>query len=214
MIAMTAMSTGKYGIAIEQFQKLADQTPGSIEPQLQLADALRVRGDFVGAITILRKAAALAPNDSRPPTMLAFLYQIGNQRDQAKAEAWRALKLQPENPASMNNLAWALADTGDSLSEALKLARQATAKAPNVPYFADTLAYVYLKKDQNDEAMAILEKLVRQYPNNADFAYHAGMAWYQMGQPAKAKTELARALDLSPSKETANAINDLIRLIR
>ncbi|HUI79031.1 MAG TPA: tetratricopeptide repeat protein [Bryobacteraceae bacterium] len=214
MLAVTAMRTGKYGIAIEQFQKLADSTPGSIDPQLQLADALRVRGDVAGAITTLKKAAALAPNDARPATMLSFLYQTGNQRDQAKAEARRALQLRPEDPASMNNMAFALAEDGENLTEALKLARQATEKAPSVPYFADTLAYVYLRKDQNDQAMAILDKLTRKYPNNPDFAYHAGMAWYQMGQPAKAKTELARALDLSPSKETTNAINDLLRLIR
>jgi tetratricopeptide (TPR) repeat protein len=214
MMAVTAMRTGKYGLAIENFQRLADQTPGSIDPQLQLADALRMRGDIISAITTLKKAAALAPNDGRPSTMLTYLYQIENQRDQAKVEARRALRLQPQDPACMNNLAFALADNGENLPEAVKLARQAIEKAPNVPYYSDTLAYVYLRKDQNDDAMAILDKLVRQYPNNADFAYHAGMAWYQKGQPARAKTELARALELSPSKETANAINDLLRLIR
>jgi tetratricopeptide (TPR) repeat protein len=214
MMATTAMRAGKHGLAIEQFQRLADQTPGSIDPQLQLADALRARGDIASAISTLKKAAALAPNDGRPSTMLTYLYQIENQRDQAKVEARRALKLQPQDPASMNNLAWALADTGDNLAEAIKLAHQAMERAPNVPYYADTLAYIYLKRDQNEEAMAILDKLVRQFPNNADFAYHTGMAWYQMGQPAKAKTELARALELSPSKETTNSINDLLRLIR
>lgn len=214
MMAVAAMSTGKYGLAVEQFQRLADQNSGSIEPQLQLADALRVRGDVTGAIATLRKAEVLAPNDGRPRTMLTYLYQLGNQRDQAKAEARRTLNLRPDDPAAMNNLAYALADTGDSLNEALKLARQATEKAPNVPYFADTLAYVYLKRDQNEDATAILERLVRKYPDNADFAYHAGMAWYQAGQSAKAKSELARALALSPSKETTTAINDLLRLIR
>jgi tetratricopeptide (TPR) repeat protein len=214
MLATTAMRTGKYSLAVEQFQKLADQTPGSIDPLLQLADAFRARGDAGSAIVTLKKAAALYPNDGRPATMLTYLYQAGNQRGQARLEARRAFQLRPDDPAAMNNLAWALADTGGNLVEALKLARQATDKSPNVPYYADTLAYVYLKKDQNDEAMAILDKLVRQYPNNPDFAYHSGMAFYQMGQAARAKSELSRALQLSPSKETTTAINDLMGLIR
>ncbi len=214
MIAATAMSTGKYSLAIEQYRQLVDQTPDSIEPQLQLADALRSRGDVLSAISTLKKASVLAPNDGRPSTMLTYLYQVANQKDQAKMEALRAFKLRPEDPAAMNNLAQAMAETGDNLAEALKLARKAADKAPNVPYFADTLAYVYLKKDQNDDAMAILDTLVRKYPNNPEFAYHAGMGLYQMGQAARAKSELSRALQLSPSKDTTTAINDLLGLIR
>ena len=58
----------------------------------------------------------------------------------------------------MNNLAFLLAETGESLDEALKLARQAVGKEPNNPAFLDTLGFVYLKRDKNDDAIDIFNK--------------------------------------------------------
>jgi len=101
---------------------------------------------------------------------------------------------------AMNNLAYLLAQTGDSLDEALKLARKAVSQAPNNPAFLDTLGYVYLKRDQNDDALDIFDHLIRKYPDDPACAYHTGMAWYQKGDRARAKTLLAHALELRPSK--------------
>ncbi|PWU06145.1 MAG: hypothetical protein C5B51_12935 [Terriglobia bacterium] len=210
MLVTTALKSGRYNMAVEQLRTLADQTPDSIDPQLQLSNLYRLRGDLDGAIKILEKAATLQPKDPRPGTMISFLLEQLNRKQEAKQSARHALSLHPEDPAAMNNLAYLMAETGDNLDQALKLARQATGKAPQVPFFADTLAVVYLKRNQNDEALEILDKLVRQYPNNADFAYHAGVGWFQKGQTTRAKTELARALQLLPTKETEAGIQELL----
>jgi len=213
MLAMTALKTGRYGTAIEHFRQLADQASGSIGPHLRLADVFRLKGDVRSAIATLQKAALLDPKDPRPSSMLSFLYNLENQQDEAKAQARRALSLRPDDADALNNLAFVMAETGDNLDQALKLARQAAEKAPDSPFYADTVAYIHLKKDQNDQAIAILDGLVRKYPNNPDFAYHAGIGWYQMGQRSRAKSELARALQLVPPGSTETAIRDLLNRI-
>jgi len=113
----------------------------------------------------------------------------------------------------MNNLAFLLAKNGDDLDGALKLSQTAVHKAPREPYFEDTLAFVYLKKGQNDEAMQIFNRLARSYPNEPIFTYHLGMAYFQMGDRAKAKATLTRALQLRPPKDVETGVTDLISRI-
>jgi tetratricopeptide (TPR) repeat protein len=213
MIANTALKTGNYNLTIEMLQQIAALVPNSIDPQLQLADVYRRRGDSRNAINILQNAAALRPKDPRPASMLPFLLEKENRKRDAKVQARRALSLWPEDPVSMNNLAFLLADTGENLDEALKLARQVVNKSPKQADFVDTLAYVYLRRDQNDEAMQLLSDLVHRYPNNPIFAYHMGLTWYQKGDRMRAKAELTRALKQSPPGDVEAGVHELLNRI-
>jgi tetratricopeptide (TPR) repeat protein len=67
-----------------------------------------------------------------------------------------------------------------------------------------------LKRDQNDDALEIFTNLIRKYPNDPACAYHTGMAWYQKGDRAKAKTLLSHALDLRPPKDIGSGATDLL----
>ena len=213
LTAVTAVRCGKFGEAIDDLQRLADKTPDSIDPQIELANVWRLRGDYPRAIDSLRKAALLQPKDPRPNAMLSTLLEMDNQHQEAKAMATKALNQKPDDAAAMNNLAFLLAKNGDDLDEALKLSKTAVNKAPRQPYFEDTLAFIYLKKGQNEEAMQIFNRLARSYPNEPIFTYHLGMAYFQMGDRAKAKAILTRALRLRPSKEVEAGVTDLISRI-
>jgi tetratricopeptide (TPR) repeat protein len=210
LLAATALRNGKYNVAIENFRALANQTPNSIDAQIDLADVLRRKGDVHNAIATLQKAAVLQPKDPRPGSLLPFLLEMENRNQEAKQVAQRALAARPKDPVASNNLAYLLAETGDSLDEAVKLARDAVSKAPNNPVFLDTLGFVYLKRDQNDEALDIFNRLIRRYPDDPACAYHTGMAWYQKGDRARAKTLLSHALELRPSKDIEADANDLL----
>jgi tetratricopeptide (TPR) repeat protein len=210
MMASVALRGGNYNLAIETLRQLAAESSDSINPQLELANVFRLKGDLTNAINTLQKAAVLQPKDQRPAAMLAVLLDMSNRKQEAKLQCRRALAMTPNDPALMNNLAYLLAETGDSLDEALKLARQAVQAAPAQPTFADTLGLVYLKKDQNDDALEIFNNLVRKFPDDPTIAFHTGLAWYQKGQMSKAKTELTRALQRRPSKEIETSATDLL----
>jgi predicted Zn-dependent protease len=110
----------------------------------------------------------------------------------------------------MNNLAFLLAQSGDSLDEAVNLARKAVSKAPGNAAYLDTLGFVYLKHNRSDEALQIFTSLIRKYPDDPACAYHTGMAWYQKGDRARAKTFLSHALDLKPSKDIESGAAELL----
>ena len=213
MLADTAARAGKYDLAIEQYQLLAAANPDSIDAKIQLADVLQRKGDVPGAISILESAAAKQPGDVRPPAMLAALFDRSNRRDEAKVQCRKALALRPNDVALMNNLADMLAETGDSLDEALQLARQAVQKEPANPIFSDTLGWVYLKKGMNDNAVQTLRQLVQQHSDNAVFSYHLGVALFQKGDSAEARLQLGRALELQPSSELKKQINQTLNQV-
>jgi tetratricopeptide (TPR) repeat protein len=213
LTAVTAVRCGKFGEAIDDLDRLAEKTPDSIDPQIELANVWRLRGDYPRAIETLRKAALLQPKDPRPNAMLSTLLEMDNQHQEAEALAKKALNLKPDDAPSMNNLAFLLAKNGDELDEALKLSQASVRKAPREPYFEDTLAFIYLKKGQNDQAIQIFDRLSRSYPNEPIFAFHLGMAYFQMGDRAKAKAILTRTLRLRPPKDVEAGVTDLISRI-
>jgi tetratricopeptide (TPR) repeat protein len=210
MLADAAVKAGKYDLAIEQYRQLAIDNPGSLDLQLQLARAVRLKGDVNGAIETLQKAATVHPDDVRPLLMLAGLFVEVSRPSDAKAQFRRALALRPDDPAILNNLAFLLADSADNLDEALKFARQADEKAPNNPDYADTLGWVYLKKGMNDNAAQIFRKLAAEHPDSCTFSYHLGVALHQSGDETEARFQLARALELRPTNELKGRINDLL----
>ncbi|MGB6943002.1 MAG: tetratricopeptide repeat protein [Bryobacteraceae bacterium] len=210
LLATTALRSGKYDVAIDNFRALANQTPNSIDAEVQLADVYELKGDVHNAIATLQQAAVLQPKDPRPSSMLPYLLESENREQEAKQVARRALAARPKDPVAMNNLAYLLAETGDSLDEAVKLARAAVSQAPNNPVFLDTLGYVYLKRDQNDDALDIFDRLIRRFPDDPACAYHTAMAWFQKGDRARAKTLLSHALELRPPKDIEEGANDLL----
>jgi tetratricopeptide (TPR) repeat protein len=210
LLASTALRSGKYNIAIENFRELSNQTPNSIDALIELAHVYQLKGDIHNAIATLQKAAALQPKDARPASLLPFLLESENRAQEAKQIVRRALAQRPDDPDAMNNLAFLLAETGDSLDEAVKLARKAVNQAPKNPAYLDTLGYVYLKRDQSDDALEIFSNLIRKYPDDPACAYHTGLAWYQKGDRARAKTLLSHALDLRPPKDIESAASDLL----
>ncbi len=210
LAAITALRTGRFAECIGYLQRLADKTPDSIDPEIELASVLRLQGNYRRAIDTLRKAALLQPKDPRPTAMLSSLLEMTNQQQEAKALARKALNQDPNNKAAMNNLAYLLAETGDNLDQALKLSQQAVNGGPREPYFQDTLGFVYLRKGKNDQAMQIFDQLVRGFPNEPVFAYHLGMTYFQMGDRARAKAILTKTLQLRPPKDVETGASDLI----
>jgi tetratricopeptide (TPR) repeat protein len=210
MLADTALKAGRYDLAIEQYNQLATARPRSIDPLIQLGEVYRQKGDFNNAITALQKAAAMQPSDVRPPFLLAALLEQANRREEAKTQCRRALSLRPDDIVLMNNLADLLAETGDNLDEALKLAQRAVDKAPSNPQFSDTLGWVYTKKGMSDNAVQIFRKLVQQHSDSPTFSFHLGVALFQKGEVAEARLQLGRALELQPSSELKKQISDTL----
>ena len=69
---------------------------------------------------------------------------------------------------------------------------------PNDPNVDDTIGWIYYKKDMASSAVAPLEDSLKKRPDSAETLYHLGLTYAKLGERAKARETLERALKLNP----------------
>jgi Flp pilus assembly protein TadD len=200
----------KYDEAEKIFSKLLESDPKSSDLLSRLGEVQRRKGDVNSAIETFRRASQAAPSDPRPLTELGLLLDGTGRRDQAKPIYEQLLKLQPDHPIALNNLAFIKAEEGVDLDGAVSMAQRALQKAPTSTNVKDTLGWIYIKKNLSDDAVRIFKELVVVEPGNPSFHYHYGMALLQKGDRIGARKELEAAIKDNPSKDDATKIRELL----
>lgn len=200
----------RYDAAIGRYQDLLKNDPKSGDLLLRLAEAQRRKGDINSAIDTFRRASQATPTDARPLLQLGLLLDGTGRRDQAKPIYEQILKIQPDHPIALNNLAFIKAEDGQDLDEALTMAQRARQGLPNSTDIMDTLGWIYLKKNLSDDAVRTFKELVTADPSRAAYHYHYGMALLQKGDKLSAKRELETAIKFNPSKDDAGKIQKLL----
>jgi tetratricopeptide (TPR) repeat protein len=120
------------------------------------------------------------------------------------------IKVEPDNVLALNNLAFALAEEGGDLNLALTYAQRARQKSPESPEIADTLGWVYVRKNLSDNAIRIFQELVRKDPNHSTWRFHLAAALYQKGDKPSARRELEAALRSKPNRQEEQKIRELL----
>ena len=210
LLASAAIGARRYDIALDQYGKLLTLTPNSPQLYMDMGRVRVLKADFPGAIAHFEKAKQLLPKHPDPPFMLASVFHKTGRLEEAKANFQQVLQLQPDNADAQNNLAYLLAETGGNLDEALKLAQQAQQKHPSILSFADTLGWVYLKKNIPESALQVFEGIVRKSPDVAVFRYHLAMALVAKGDKQRARRELELALTKKPDSQDEVKIRQLL----
>ncbi|HEV2199391.1 MAG TPA: tetratricopeptide repeat protein [Bryobacteraceae bacterium] len=200
----------RYDDAIRIYNTLVQSDPKSSDLLFRLAETQRRKGDVNTAIETFRRASQAAPTDPRPLLQLGLLMDGTGRREQAKPIYEQILKLQPDHPIALNNLAFIKAEEGTDLDEALTMAQRARQKLPGSPNIKDTLGWIYIKKNLSDDAVRIFRELVDQEPGNPSFHYHYGLALLQKGDRPSAKREFAVAIRDNPSKDEAGKLRELL----
>jgi tetratricopeptide (TPR) repeat protein len=155
----------------------------------------------------------LAKRQAKPVsalTMSGMILMTQGQTELAKKRFEEVLAIDSRAVIASNNLAWMLADAGDDLDTALKLAQTATAQAPDRPELMDTLAWVYYKKNLPDLAIPLFESSVKKDPGNAGYHHHLGLAYLKAGRPDQARASLQLALTKNPDAATAQDVKRAI----
>jgi predicted Zn-dependent protease len=213
VLAQVAMSFGKYDMAIEQYRQLAAAAPASTEIQRGLAAAYTAQGNAAAAAGILETAVQKDPSQMAASLDLAHALLSAGRVGDAKAQYRRMLKVEPNNPNALNDLAYLMAESGENLDEALAFARKGAqfATEPTLKTsLADTLGWIYLKKRMYDSALQSFQSLVNSNPGSMTFRYHLGSTLFEMGNKPKAKAELEAALAARPKSDDEPKIRELL----
>ncbi|MBK7325008.1 MAG: PEP-CTERM system TPR-repeat protein PrsT, partial [Propionivibrio sp.] len=95
---------------------------------------------------------------------------------------------QPNNPATLNNLAWALAQNKDP--KAIEFAEKANKLAPDQPALMDTLGVLLVDKGDTARGLELLQKAVSLAPQSALIRFNFAKALVKAGKKDEAKREL------------------------
>jgi len=200
----------RYDDAIAAYKKMLEKEPNSADLLYRLGETYTRKGDINLAADTFRKNVQAAPNNTLPMLRLGVILETLGPPEQAKTLYEQILKINPNEPVALNNLAFRKAEEGTDLDSALAMAQKARQLAPNANAMADTLGWIYIKKSQSADAERIFKDLVAKEPANYQFHYHYGMALNLKGDKASAKRELQTALKNNPSKDDQKKIQEML----
>ena len=127
---------------------------------------------------------------------LGGLYDEAGEYDRAIERYRRVLEVVPQEPVSLNNLAYALAVHKKAPAEALPLAEQAYAASKGAAASADTLGWIYYLLGNHAEAERFLTEAATKAPGNAEIHLHLAHSLAALGQSNAARIALAKSLQL------------------
>ena len=200
-----------YDDAIGIYKALLEKQPNNADLLFRLAETYRRKGDINLAADTFRKSSQAAPNSTLPLLQLGLILETIGPMDQANAVYEQILKLEPNNSIALNNLAFHKAEEGQDLDAALTMAQRAHQLRADATNLADTLGWIYIKKNMSSEAERIFKDLVVKEPDNSTYHYHYGLALIQKGDKSSARRELETALKNKPSKDEAGKIQDALK---
>ncbi|MCP9439584.1 MAG: tetratricopeptide repeat protein [Nitrospira sp.] len=128
--------------------------------------------------------------------MLGVIHEQKREYEKAKARYEKILAMNHKFAPAANNLAWLLVEQGGNLDVALNYAQTAREQQPNDPAIADTIGWLYYKKNAYVLAISLLKEAAEKLPTNPVVHYHLGMAQYKNGDKDGAKKSLHLALKL------------------
>jgi tetratricopeptide (TPR) repeat protein len=195
-----------FGLAEASYKKAIELDATSMAAYVSLAELYRATGKLDQAIKEYEGVIAKNPKWVPGYLLLGMIHE--SQKDYVKAQASyeAALKVEPKFAPAANNLAYILSEQGGDLDQALAYAETAHELAPNDPSVADTLGWIYYKKQIYLKAVDFLKDAAAKLPDNPVVQYHFGMAQFKKGDTIGAKKNLQAALKLSdtfPGSEEA-----------
>ncbi len=214
LLADVEVKIGRLDDAIADYQSilgtLGKNSKARARVYIRLGEAYRRKGDAGDAVQAFQKAREILPDDELVLSSLALVLDAAQRWSEAMQVYNAAIKLAPNDAVSLNNDAFLIAEHGGDLDQALTMAQHATQLLPDYAEVADTLGWIYLKKNLSDQAIEIFKRNVARQPNSSTYRYHLGMAWYQKGDKTQARQSLDEAMKYNPSAVEKQKIQELL----
>jgi tetratricopeptide (TPR) repeat protein len=202
---------GRLADALRLAREVEQSAPKSPMPTVLRGVVLLAQHNPQGAVDAFNAALKLKPDQIDALRGLGQAYHELGQIDRAVEIYRRVLALNEKDMASLNNLAWILAEVRKRPDEALPLAIKAEQLAPGNAEVLDTLGWIQYRRGAYAEAEKSLSRAVERAPNNGTMRFHVGMTYARLGRNADAVSALRRAAQLDPKLAQSEKIDDLIK---
>jgi Tfp pilus assembly protein PilF len=174
---------------------------------LKAGDELAGQGDFAGARDEYEKALETVQEGDKPVVLAAIgaTYLNESKIDEAKDAYERALAINPNHTESLKGMCNIVAFQGN-MELADELYARIPADEPIHPNVLITMAMGHFNLGETDAAKALLDRAIRDFPDNALSHYYRGLTELSLGDNDAARADLERSIELDPNHpEAANA---------
>lgn len=193
------MAEKDMGRAETAFKKAIELDNSLLLAYMNLGQVYFQTGKTDQAATEYEAVLAKEPQTIQAQMMLGVISANKREYDKAKSRYESILRLNSKFAPAANNLAWLLVEQGGNLDVALNYAQAAREQKPDDPAIADTMGWLYYKKNAYLLAISLLKEAAEKLPANPVVHFHLGMAQYKNGDKDGAKRSLQAALKLAQS---------------
>jgi len=183
--------------AQQAFAAALEADPKSPDAELGMAHTLAKLNNLTDAAPHYQKAAELNPAYRNDLLELGSLYEAQNRN----AEAIAIYQQFPDNPAAQERLGVLLIG-GEKPADAIPHLESAVAKSPTAANRA-ALATAYLKNNQPDKALPLVEQMLAANPNDFEIRMLRGRIVRDQRKFSEAAQDFQQAAKLKPDSPQA-----------
>lgn len=181
-------------VAIERFEGLPlfyDTRSGTLEKLGRLDEAIEAAN----------KSIELDSTRISPYLIRGYIHHLLGQWEEGAASYERALEIDPESPAVLNNYAYLLSVQNYRLKDGLEMIDRALEISPETPSYLDTRAWILYRLGRLKEALEVIGTAMKNSDDNAEMFEHLGFIYQALGKERKALKAWKRAAELEPDNE-------------
>ncbi len=199
------MLDDNYGEAIKASEKALEYNPDNLDLYSYVAGCYHQMKEYGKAIETYRKILSLT--DSTDLSRQAELYTgMGDTYSEMDDTAMtvecyeRALELDPVNSSALNNYAYYLAQRGQDLDRAERMAALAVKDDPDNANFIDTYAWVFFAKKDYEKALLYIKQAIENDEDEHLLEHYGDILWFN-GEKEQAIEQWGKALEKEPDNE-------------
>jgi len=166
-------------------------------------------GNLEKAKAYMLHALKLAPNKSFVWNNIGIILRRLGQLDLAEASYRQAIILDSEQASALTNLSIIYEKRGD-FAAAQRLREFGEKAKRRDPYYRYALAQNAYQKGEYDEAVTLMNAVVRTYPEEHRFYHLRGLSLWRLGETKKALINVRRAMRVTRDEKLISRYQQLI----
>ena len=199
------MMDDNYADAIKASEKALEYNPDNIDLYGYVAGCYHQMKEYPKAISLYEQILTMTDStdlDRKADIITAMGDIYSELKDSVKTvECYeRALEINPINSGTLNNYAYYLAQCGEDLDRAERMAALALKDLPDNANFIDTYAWVYFAKKDYEKALLYIKSAVEKDEDNHLLEHYGDILWFNNEREA-AVEQWTKALETDPDNE-------------
>jgi len=203
--------------ALEWAQSVAKLDPSNVDTRRALVHLFKMNDKTDLAIAECDRIMEMTPGDANmvfAHLAKGMLLNSLDRAEEAKSQYEAALKIDPDQPVALNNLAYLLAKRLNKPAEALPYAKRASRVLPQDDNVLDTYGWVLSLNGKLGDAAGTLLRALEIKRDNLDATIHLGMVCLKQKDLEEARFRLNRAKELAEAQGRTDELPKIIKALK